>query len=420
MQQRHFNLRVRIREDDDHQLWFTTEGVQEIPVEVVDRESDRHWIEVCREAAQIPFEFETRPAIRFILVHSPAVSELVILCHHILCDGLSLAYLARDLMTCLGEPDRALEALPDPAPISPSTMPPGISLNPIARFFIRRLNRKWEAFPVFFDQEDYQALSEAYWERYHHQMLTVEMTEEQTSALVERCRKENVTVNSALATAFAGANYMARNYDPRYSSIGVAASLRDRLQQPVGEVMGFYAGLVNLKFKYDDKTGFWENARQLHRKLKPRFTDKNLFQDPAAWFHLDSAILEAIHFKRLGGLVSPQSSRYQKLSTFGHRNDVVLSLLKRDKMDSPDEIIMGTAVTNLTRMDFPTRYGSLELDRLFLKPGGAFPQANVGLVLGAVTCAGKLSLVVEYAQEATDTRTMETISERAMAMLLDE
>ena len=81
---------------------------------------------------------------------------------------------------------------------------------------------------------------------------------------------------------------------------------------------------------------------------------------------------------------------------------------------------MGTAVTNLGRLDFPATYGSLELDRLIMQPGGAFPLVNVNMVLGAVTCAGKLSLVVEYAEEAVDTRTMDEVKNKAMEFLLSE
>ena len=92
VQQRHPNLGVRIVEDDDGNPWFTSEGAGEIPVEVVPRESDDHWIRVVQEACQIPFEFDVRPAIRFILVQAPDRCELIILCHHIICDGLSLAY----------------------------------------------------------------------------------------------------------------------------------------------------------------------------------------------------------------------------------------------------------------------------------------------------------------------------------------
>lgn len=420
IRQRHANLRVRIIEDDDRDPWFTSDGAKGIPVEIVPRESDDHWIKVVQESCQIPFEFDAQPAIRFILAQSPVTSELIILCHHIICDGMSLAYLARDLMDHLGDPTRAVELLPNPVPIDRENIPEDVSVNAVIRFVINRMNRKWEDEKLVFDQEDYRNLTEAYWRHYHHRMLPVELSEAQTLALVERCRNEGVTVNSALSTAFVGAQAMVQGEKPYHSSIGVAGSLRDRLQRPVGEVMGFYAGLVRLKFKYSSSYGFWDNARRFHRKVRPLFTNKNLFQDPLMWCYLEPSILEAIPFKKLGGLVPEHFPRYQKLSAFATRDDVVQSVLKRDKMESLDRITMGTAITNLTRLGFPIQYGALELDRLIMKPGGAFPLANVNLVLGAVTCAGKLSLVVEYAEEAVDTRTMERIKDEALESLLCE
>lgn len=419
-QQRHPNLRVRIKEDDDRDLWFTSEGAGEIPVEMVPRESDDHWITVFHEASQVPFEFNLRPAIRFILVQSPIESELIILCHHIICDGLSLAYLARDLMVHLGDPTRKVQVLPEPVPIDRDTIPQEVSLNVIVRFLIHRINRKWEKERIFFDQQDYRDLNQAYWNKYTHQMLSVELSEAQTRALVERCRRKKVTVNSALTAAFAGAQTLVQGAKPYHSSIGVAANLRGRLQRPAGEVMGFYAGLVTLKYNYDARIGFWENAHRFHHKVKPLYTDKNLFQEPLLWCYLEPTILEALNFKRLGGLVPPHSTRYDKLSAFSKRDDVILSLLERNKSDSLDEIIMGMAVTNLARMDFPTEYGALELDRLIMNPGGAFPLAMVNIVLGAVTCAGKLSLVVEYAEQTMDTGTAKKIKDKAMEFLLDE
>ncbi len=420
VQQRHPNLRVRIKQDNDHNPWFTSEGVKEIPVEIVPRDSDDHWIKVYKEACQVPFEFDARPAIRFILVQSPAISELIILCHHIICDGLSLAYLARDLMVHLGDPTREVDVLPDPVPIDRDNIPKEVSLNAIVRFLINRLNKKWEKDKIYFDQEDYRNLNEAYWMNYNHQMLSVELSEAQTSALVDRCRQEDVTVNTALTTAFVGAQYSVQGDKPYHSSIAVAGSLRDRLQRPVGEVMGFYAGGVPLKCKYNRRISFWKNARRFHRKIKPLFTNRNLFNYPLIWCYLEPAILESFNFKKLGGLVPQNLTRFCKLSAFSQRNDVVSSILKREKMDSLNKIVMGTAVTNLTRMDFPRTYGTLELDRLSMNPGGAFPLATVNLVLGAVTCSGKLSLVIEYAEEAVDTSTMEKIKDQAMKFLLNE
>lgn len=420
VQQRHPNLRVRIKDADDHAPWFTSQGVEEIPVEIVARESDDHWIKVHQEACQVPFEFDARPAVRFILVQSPTISELVILCHHIICDGLSLAYLARDLMVHLGDPAREVEVLPDPIPIDKNNIPTDVSLNAVVKFFIKRINKKWEGNKIFFDQEDYENLTAAYWNNFSHQILSVELSEAQTSALVERCRKEGITVNSALATAFVGGQYLVRGEKSCDPSIGVAGNVRDRLQVPVGEIMGFYAGVVTLKYTYDGRISFWKNTRQFHKIVKPLFTNKNLFNDFLQWCYLEPAILEAINFKKLGGLVPPDSSRYSKLSAFSVKDDVVLSLLKRDKMESLDQIIMGTAVTNLTRMDFPREYGALELDRLIMQPGGAFPLTNVNLVLGAVTCAGKLSLIVEFAPEAVDPDTMQAIKDKALEFLLND
>ena len=70
VQQRHALLRVRIKDDNENIQWFTSEGVQEIPIEIVPRNSENDWINIHAEAAKVPFDFETRPAIRFILVQS--------------------------------------------------------------------------------------------------------------------------------------------------------------------------------------------------------------------------------------------------------------------------------------------------------------------------------------------------------------
>jgi hypothetical protein len=184
--------------------------------------------------------------------------------------------------------------------------------------------------------------------------------------------------------------------------------------------MGFYAGLVSLKHRYSTDASFWENARRYHRKIKPLVTNRGLFSDFLNWCELDPTIIEAISFKKLGTLVPEHSGRYQKLSAFGQRDDVVLSILKRDRMESLDTITMGTAITNLTRLDFPTTFGPLQLDRLIMKAGGGFPLANFSLLLGAVTCGGKLSLVIEFVEQSIDVPTMAAIKDKALDLLFDQ
>jgi NRPS condensation-like uncharacterized protein len=290
-------------------------------------------------------------------------------------------------------------------------------LNPVVKFFINRINRNWQKDKIHFDLEDYQNLNEAYWMNAKHRILSIELTESQTTSLVKRCKNENATVNSAITTAFAGSQQI--NYPDRkiLSSIAIAGNLREHIQKPAGEEMGFFAGAITLDFPYDEKRSFWENTRRLNRKVQPLYTTKNLFKEQLNYCYLEPGILESLNFKKLGALVPNHFSRYEKISTFSKKNDVISSILKRENMESLDKIILGTAVTNLTRMDFPRTYGNLELDRLMMNPGGAFPLSNVSLVVGVVTCSGKLSIILEYEESALDTHSVEKIKKKAMEFL---
>jgi hypothetical protein len=229
-----------------------------------------------------------------------------------------------------------------------------------------------------------------------------------------------VTVTTGLTAAFAAAQAIVlgeKRYEPK---VVVAADLRGRLRQPVGEVMGFYAGAATHSYEHNPKIGFWDNARKLHATLQKGLTDKTLFKEHLTWSHLSPTILDAINFKKLAALVPENVSRSKKLRDFSDRKDVVRDILKRDRMESPGRVFMGTAITNLTRLDFPTSYGPLELERLIMKPGGAFPLANVNLVVGVVTASGRLSLAIEYVENNIDKESMEAVTKTALGFLLED
>lgn len=419
VQARHALLNVRIQEDSQHELWFRSDHVQAIPIEILPRKSENDWITIHAEASKIPFEFETRPAIRFILVQSPEVSELVILCHHIICDGMSLAYLAQDILLHLGDPDREVENLPAPQPITLETLPKDVQPSGVVKFFIRRIKQKWEDEIEYFNQEDYQSLTRAYWDHFSHEILTIELSEQETVDLIGRCKKEKVTVNSAITAAFSGALSSVISEEPHLARTAIGTSLRDRLPKPVGEALGYYASGLDLKLDFDHKKCFWENARQYHQRIKKNLGNKKVYGDFPTWLQMDSNIYSALNFKKLGALVPSKDPRFEKLSAFSKRDDVVVQLLKRAGMETLETKLLGPAITNLGRLDFPRTYGPLELDRLIMQPGGAFPLVHVDMVIGAVTCAGKLSLVIEYAKESADTGTMKQIKANALEYLLE-
>ena len=242
------------------------------------------------EALKIPFEFETRPAIRFVLVQSPDVSELIILCHHMICDGMSLAYLARDLMVDLGNPAASVDVLPVPEPITQENLPGDVALSGLIKYFINRIRRKWNDEIVTFDQADYEELNKAYWDNYDHEILPIELSEVETKALVNRCKKENVTVNTAIIAAFSAAQNFVVGEKPHHAQAAIAVSLRDRLPHPPGEGMGYYALGLQLKFKYNRKKSFWDNARNYHKKITSNLSNKKVFCDLPAFLQMYSNI----------------------------------------------------------------------------------------------------------------------------------
>ena len=317
-------------------------------------------------------------------------------------------------MQCLGDPDHEVEILPGLAPIGESNLPKDVSVNTLIRFFINKINKKWEKIKIHFDQEDYENVLDAYWSSFRQRILPIELSEDQTTELVKRCRGENVTVNSALITAFAGAQLTIQGTGTYNPNLGVVGSVRDRLTQPVNDGMGFYAGHVELKFRYQPRLDFWENARRFHKKVKPLYTNKSLFKEAILYEYLDPTFIESTPFKMLGGLVHDNASRFKKLSDFRKKNDVVLKVLKRNKVESPASIVMGTTITNLTNIDIPKQFGSLELDRLIMNPG---ISANYYLVLGALTCVGKLSLDAAHIEENLDSSSVDKIVNLAIELL---
>ena len=78
------------------------------------------------------------------------------------------------------------------------------------------------------------------------------------------------------------------------------------------------------------------NARRYHQKIQPNFSNKKVFGQFLDWLYLEPTFLEAINFKKLGGLVPPDLARYEKLFAFSKKEDVILRFLKREKMESPD------------------------------------------------------------------------------------
>ena len=195
IQKRHILLNVKIEVDNNNSAWFTTRDVDEIPIKIIERTSDKQWISICEVENKIPFDYLHKPPIRIILLHSNKKSDLILFCHHMFSDGMSIAYLARDLMQILGNPEKKLKQLPPPPLLDRDNIPKEYKINKLIQKIIERINNKWKKEEVIFNQDDFLSIFNAYWENNSHKIKTIELSEKQTESLIKKCRNEKVTVN---------------------------------------------------------------------------------------------------------------------------------------------------------------------------------------------------------------------------------
>jgi hypothetical protein len=93
--------------------WFRQRAGAPIPLRIVAGEPKRDWQRIVGEELVMPFDSSVAPLVRAVLVQGKLDTALVLVAHHAIADGLSLAYAIRDTLSALsGEPLEPLAALP--------------------------------------------------------------------------------------------------------------------------------------------------------------------------------------------------------------------------------------------------------------------------------------------------------------------
>jgi len=408
VRQQHPLLGVRIYLDENNDAWYTTENVSENQLRIVEQTSGSDWNQELSKEYGIRFELGTGPLVRFVLLKSEEISEIIIVCHHAICDGTSLAILARDLLLYVGDPDRKVQEMPEPPLATPDNFPIDIKIGKAIKFAITTLNKKWQKSKIIFDEEDEDNIFRAFGDSYKFKIISVELSGEETSNLVENCRKHGITVNSVLNTAFLAARSSIRGpFKGGKRNIMVPVNTRKRYKKPIGEHVGVYVSGFQVKLAYNPKNDFWENAKIFNDKAKENLHINKIFEFAAITDLVDQSMVDARQFTFFGNLVPSNFSRYDKIHTYC--NDEKNIANKRAKKQIPKLPVL--AITNLGLLDYPTKYGSLELDRfIFITSATPF----IELVIPVVTVAGKLTFTINYLEETTDTSTMKKIKDKAL------
>jgi NRPS condensation-like uncharacterized protein len=385
--------RCRITFDEHHDAWFSMNSVPRAVLRIVPRTSDSQWFDEIRREYKVPFEPEVGPLIRFVLVNSSEVSELMVFSEHCICDGTALANLIHDILDCYADPKREVSVISPPAINDYLQKKDSFSISTIiSSFFINRYNNQWLKKPYYISQEDVNEIHAAYWEKYRYNIALLQLEPEETHDLAARCRENGVTIGSAMAAAFLAAYYEVLGPLPKNKrTVSTPFDLRRHFKEGIIDGFCFLSGGFNFPFAYDQKKSFWRNAMDLNKIIQRRV--KALDNSGLDMESFNPTLIDA--FFNLAPYIKSTPNAFNKtenLSAFASDKKNVAFEISKDVVSK----LPGLTTTNLGRLDFPEVYGNLRLDRLFLIPSAG---VDIPLIIGGVGVCGRLTFSLNYLEQ---------------------
>lgn len=268
---RHASLRWRIVRDADHVPCFVEGDAPPLTVRAV--QAQTHLPELEREI-NTPIDAEKGPLAQFVLVDCGAAGTwLLATLHHAIGDGMSGAFMCRDLLQACAqvvegrtpslEPLVSMGAMDETVPSSAR----GLSGLPHhLRFLFGELWMMLRHGTPLRVRRDRSEPVPAYERKARLIPRVIEPAE--GDRLGTRARAENTTVHGALAAAMILEIIADAGAATGSIAFGSPSNVRAKLEPPVGEQVGFYASMLAFRAAVPRDMPFWELARQVRRQTE--------------------------------------------------------------------------------------------------------------------------------------------------------
>lgn len=379
---RHPLLAVHVVAGDNGRFYFSQSGITQIPVSVVSRQADSSWEREVEQEIKTIFSWRTDPLVRFVWVQGEPISELLVVCHHGIADGLSALYVIHDIMQFLGAPETPVVPLPM-LPPAEQMLPESVLRKPVMRIKTMLARGAIKLMPLLRRFKKREVVHELAQESpdLAFQMISWMLDKEETTAVIQRAKQENTTVHGALGAAFLKAFAVTEGEKSGWQrELSSPVSLRKRLSPPVGEDFGLFIALVETAVNCEPDRDFWEIAREIKQKLVREVADEKVLFSFAVSKYME-----------------PNSPGLELLGDFSN-------------------ITYDLSITNLGRFNFPVTYGELELKAIF---GPVVTTMENERILGVTTVGGRLCFTFVYGQADMKKEKAEQIKTQAMAFLAE-
>ncbi len=275
IQVRHPLLKVRIIKSEDGKIGLTSKDVGAIPINFQDYRNEEYTKKFAVEHLNKPFDLNSKdlPLFRVTYLSSKDRSDLILCAQHILADGLSMVYLVRDLVHFLSNPDdevKKLDASLYKGDFFPREVRKKIPNTAIKTKLVLVLFKIIQFLRYILSLGSKRIKNTLNNRKGDLNFISWSLTEKQTDSFLKVCKKNKVTVHSAVSTAFL----------PYLSAINNTVNLREKLAIDVGESFDLYAGAALVRMRYRKNKSFWKNVRKYQKKLAHELNIKRAF-----WIH---------------------------------------------------------------------------------------------------------------------------------------
>jgi NRPS condensation-like uncharacterized protein len=397
---RHPILSKRIVQAKDGRSRLVSDGVPEPHLDILQLDSGKKqpWIPTALKELHNFTEMQKGPMIRYTCLKGVegGSSYFLVNCHHTISDGISLVYLMRDIFQYLGEPGKEIEPLPE-APVLVENMPTGRSLKFLHKVLISRFNKRWGKNPKIFSEKEYSALHQKFWRMEGGtSIINWSLTKEEMFAFAERCRKEGVTVNSALTTAFLLAQLEVEGEGMDYlRHTALPVNVRGKLPVKVPEIVTSYFSYFTIMLKKPGKGDFWDKARSTHRHIKKKLTEREIFMVINQLALLHPTLIDSMPFAKYGMADHPIAKRFLKI--VGNY-----------------DVNTGINISNLGKFEFPDKSGDLVMEELI---GPSLYREYEEKYLGVVTTNGIMQLTLTYRENIISSKKIAALRDSVMKHL---
>jgi NRPS condensation-like uncharacterized protein len=386
---RHPLLSCSVEIDNDNNAWFVKNDSR-VGIEYF-KSTEMDWQTWYKKIDNIPFDFLKGPLVKFCIIKGKN-TEIIILGHHIIGDGIGYLNLIKDFLLAL---DNRIDTTPQMPPSLPTDryFKETTLLEQPVRDYAQWLNGEWKKNRKRFSEKDFHVFFEQYRKKYIPNLLMVSLEGDILTKLLEKSKSNGLTVNELVAAAFSVA--LMENLDKNELRLGVAANIRNEVVSEPHKCMGNYVTGISAKAIHEPANDFISNAKIIAAILKEQLSNtKNRHLIVHFLNEFDKDLIESVMFAAYDNFDCPMAKKLAELIGEQSENK-------------------GLGISNLGRHDFNNYENIKVIDIQFVGP--AFP-ANL-LTVGFITINNKLNFCLRFNEGEIKTETIKTIYGKVVELL---